>query len=160
VTSQVTVRFWAGARRAAGHAEEPMTAASLAELRDQLASRAELTAIVAASSFLVDGEQAPNDVPLPYGAIVDVLPPFAGGAPDDRTQLTAYVSGYVQGVGFRAWACDVLSKLGLSGSARNLDDGRVEVTARGAHSACEQLLTVLRGPRTPGRVDGVEATYT
>ena len=73
------MRFWAGARRAVGHAEEPMTAATLRQLRELLLSRTELAAIVAASSFLVDGEQASDDAPLPYGAIVDVLPPFAGG---------------------------------------------------------------------------------
>lgn len=76
----MTVRFWAGARRAAGHAEEPFTAASLGELRAGLASRRELAAIVAASSFLVDGEHAADDAPLRAGAVVDVLPPFAGGA--------------------------------------------------------------------------------
>lgn len=76
----MTVRFWAGARRAAGHAEEPMTAASLGQLREQLAVRAELTAIVAASSFLVDGKQAAEDAALAPGAVVDVLPPFAGGS--------------------------------------------------------------------------------
>jgi sulfur-carrier protein len=79
MTSQVTVRFWAGARRAAGTAEEPIVAGSLGELRAQLAARSELTAIVAASSFLVDGEQFPDQAPLVPGAVVDVLPPFAGG---------------------------------------------------------------------------------
>ncbi len=81
--SQVTVRFWAGARRAAGHAEEACTAASLGELRGRLAARTELAAIVAASSFLVNGERAADEAPLPAGAVVDVLPPFAGGAADD-----------------------------------------------------------------------------
>jgi sulfur-carrier protein len=76
---QVTVRFWAGARRAAGHAEESMTASSLGQLRGELGARAELAPIVAASSFLVNGEQFSDDAPLPYGAVVDVLPPFAGG---------------------------------------------------------------------------------
>jgi sulfur-carrier protein len=76
----VTVRFWAGARRAAGHAEESMCADSLREVRDRLAARPELTAIVAAASFLVDGEQAAGDAPLRAAATVDVLPPFAGGA--------------------------------------------------------------------------------
>jgi molybdopterin converting factor small subunit len=79
VGSEVTVRFWAGARRAAGSAEESIAAASLGELRAHLAARTELTAIVAASSFLVDGEQSSDDAPLAPGAVVDVLPPFAGG---------------------------------------------------------------------------------
>lgn len=55
-------------------------AATLAQLRAELAGRAELTAIVAASSFLVDGEHASDESPLSSGAVVDVLPPFAGGS--------------------------------------------------------------------------------
>jgi molybdopterin synthase sulfur carrier subunit len=73
------VRFWAGARRAAGHAEEPTTAATLAALRDELAARPALTAVVAVASFLVDGQRLADDAPLPPTATIDVLPPFAGG---------------------------------------------------------------------------------
>ena len=47
------------------------------------------------------------------------------------------------------------SELGLSGSASNLDDGRVEVVAEGRRAACETLLAALRSPGTPGRVHGV-----
>ncbi len=75
----VTVRFWAGARRAAGRAEETHSADSLTQLRTQLSARAELAPVVAAASFLVDGQQADDDTPLDDGAVVDVLPPFAGG---------------------------------------------------------------------------------
>ena len=45
--------------------------------------------------------------------------------------------------------------LGLSGSATNLADGRVEVVAEGAREACEQLLALLQGGTTPGRVEFV-----
>jgi molybdopterin synthase sulfur carrier subunit len=78
--SQVTVRYWAGARRAAGLASEVVTAATLGELLTQLRARPNLAAVVAASSVLVD-EAAPSreDQPLPAGAVVDILPPFAGG---------------------------------------------------------------------------------
>ena len=41
------------------------------------------------------------------------------------------VSGRVQGVGFRFFAADAARREGLSGSVRNLDDGRVEVAAEG-----------------------------
>ncbi|HEY7048967.1 MAG TPA: MoaD/ThiS family protein [Jatrophihabitantaceae bacterium] len=73
------MRFWAGARRAAGHAEEATQAPTLAALRDELAARPDLAAIVAASSFLVDGLAVADDAPLPPSATIDVLPPFAGG---------------------------------------------------------------------------------
>jgi molybdopterin synthase sulfur carrier subunit len=75
----VTVRFWAGARRAAGHAEETSAAGTLDELRRSLAARPELAAVVTASSFLVDGGAGSPSEPLPDGAVIDVLPPFAGG---------------------------------------------------------------------------------
>jgi sulfur-carrier protein len=73
------VRYWAGARRAAGIAEETVQVATLGELKAQLLERADVGRICAASSYLVDGEQAPPDGPLADGAVVDVLPPFAGG---------------------------------------------------------------------------------
>jgi molybdopterin converting factor small subunit len=75
----VTVRYWAGAARAAGTDSEVLHADSLAEVRDLLSARPELTAVCQVASFLVDGRQAGAAAPLPEGAIVDVLPPFAGG---------------------------------------------------------------------------------
>lgn len=77
--AQVTVRFWAGARRAAGHAEEQLTASDLDDLRAQLTARPELARICAVASFLVDGQQADRHSTLTDGSTVDVLPPFAGG---------------------------------------------------------------------------------
>ena len=75
----MTVRFWAGARRAAGHPEELSSARTLHELRIDLVARPELSTVVAASSFLVDGRTRSPEDTIPDGAVVDVLPPFAGG---------------------------------------------------------------------------------
>jgi sulfur-carrier protein len=75
----VTVRYWAGARRAAGVETETLNAATLAELRTQLLARPELAKVAAVASFLVDGQRAVDDTALHDGAEVDVLPPFAGG---------------------------------------------------------------------------------
>jgi len=44
------------------------------------------------------------------------------------------VRGRVQGVGYRWFAQKAAAGLGLSGYARNLDDGRVEVYAAGAEA--------------------------
>jgi len=44
-----------------------------------LAARPGLADVVAASSFLVDGQAVADDLPLPPAATIDVLPPFAGG---------------------------------------------------------------------------------
>jgi sulfur-carrier protein len=76
---QVTVRFWAGARRAAGAAELPIAAPDVATLRELLAARPALASIMRVASLLVDGQSVEGNVRLADGAVVDVLPPFAGG---------------------------------------------------------------------------------
>ncbi|MDQ1731144.1 MAG: sulfur-carrier protein [Pseudonocardiales bacterium] len=79
MSPQVTVRFWAGARRAAGRDSEQCEARTLAQLLDQLSGRQPLAEIVRASSILVNGVAATAETPLPEGATIDILPPFAGG---------------------------------------------------------------------------------
>lgn len=79
MTTLVTVRYWAGARRAAGRESEQLTADTLTDLLGQLSDRPELGPVLAASAFLVDSVSADPDTALPAGAVVDVLPPFAGG---------------------------------------------------------------------------------
>jgi acylphosphatase len=68
----------------------------------------------------------------------------------DDARLTAWVSGRVQGVGFRWWVRRRAEALGLRGTATNLADGRVEVVAEGGRAACEALLQALRSGDTPG----------
>ncbi|MDO5099044.1 MAG: acylphosphatase [Corynebacterium sp.] len=76
-------------------------------------------------------------------------------------RLTAWVHGYVQGVGFRWWVYGQAKELKLSGSATNLVDGRVCVVAEGSQEDCEQLLHRLEIPdavrtyRRPGSVERV-----
>jgi acylphosphatase len=66
------------------------------------------------------------------------------------------VRGRVQGVGFRYFAQAKAQELGLSGWARNLDDGRVEVYAAGPAERLSDLAAVLhKGPRM-AEVRGVE----
>jgi acylphosphatase len=70
-------------------------------------------------------------------------------------RLTAWADGRVQGVGFRAWVRMKATRLGLTGSATNLDDGRVEVVAEGPEQQVRALLAELTGGDTPGRVTRV-----
>lgn len=59
-----------------------------------------------------------------------------------------FVSGMVQGVGFRYFTQDAAEKLHVSGFVRNLRDGRVEVFAIGTPQQHAELRTILeRGPR-------------
>jgi len=65
------------------------------------------------------------------------------------------VSGRVQGVYFRGSTLAEARRLGLSGWARNLPDGRVEVVAAGTDAALSELAAWLwKGPPA-ARVDGV-----
>ena len=71
-----------------------------------------------------------------------------------------YVSGRVQGVGFRFFAERTAASLGVGGYVKNLFDGRVEVYAVGSAEQMEALRNALRrGPRMAGvdRVDELDA---
>lgn len=66
-----------------------------------------------------------------------------------------YVSGRVQGVGYRFFAARIAASLGISGYVKNLYDGRVEVYAIGTPRQMQMLQAELeRGPRLAD-VDGV-----
>ena len=59
-----------------------------------------------------------------------------------------FVSGMVQGVGYRYFAQDAAENLKISGFVRNLRDGRVEVFAMGTTGQLAQLRALLeKGPR-------------
>jgi molybdopterin converting factor small subunit len=85
--TKVTIRYWAAAKAAAGVPEESVEAATLAEaLAAAVVCRAPddpLRTVLARSSFLVNatpvGRAAKESVALENGAVVEVLPPFAGG---------------------------------------------------------------------------------
>jgi acylphosphatase len=76
---------------------------------------------------------------------------------DTRQAKLFLVSGMVQGVGYRYFAQRVAGELGISGYAKNLSDGRVEVYAIGELEALESFRKSLeRGPRF-AEVSSVEA---
>lgn len=61
--------------------------------------------------------------------------------------IRCFVSGRVQGVSFRASAAHEAQRLGISGYARNLSDGRVEVFVCGDSDALDSFKVWLhRGP--------------
>jgi molybdopterin synthase sulfur carrier subunit len=78
----VTVRYFAGARAASGIDTEIRDADTLDELVGQIvdAHGEKLERVLTACSFLVDGTTTRDRaLVLTPGAVVDVLPPFAGG---------------------------------------------------------------------------------
>lgn len=84
--SGVTVRFWASAKAATGVASEQVDAATLGHVLDDVRARhgASVARVLQVASYLVDEQPVsgadPADVRLRPGQVVDVLPPFAGGA--------------------------------------------------------------------------------
>jgi acylphosphatase len=71
-------------------------------------------------------------------------------------RVVALVAGEVQGVGYRWFVRGLADTAGVSGSARNLGDGRVEVVLEGPDEAVARVLAALDGPRAPGSVRGVD----
>lgn len=67
--------------------------------------------------------------------------------PGDTRSIRGYVSGRVQGVGFRYFVQRVAHAEGLAGQVRNLADGRVEFYLQGPAAAVERALArIRRGP--------------
>jgi acylphosphatase len=67
-----------------------------------------------------------------------------------------YVNGRVQGVGYRYFVWREAEMLGITGFARNLPDGRVEVVAEGAEEALKRFEERLREGPAFATVRGVE----
>jgi len=70
-----------------------------------------------------------------------------------------WVSGGVQGVGYRAFTQRVAREKGLCGGVRNLDDGRVEVDVEGGRPAIESLIESLRMGPPMARVRDVQVQW-
>lgn len=66
------------------------------------------------------------------------------------------ISGRVQGVGFRYFAQRVAREVGVEASPRNLDDGRVEVVARGPIEQLNEFEGRLRQGPPQSDVRGFE----
>lgn len=76
----VTVRYWAGARAAAGVEQESIEADRISALRETLVlEHPALEPVLEVASLLLDGQAIADDAPLEEGSTVEVLPPFAGG---------------------------------------------------------------------------------
>ncbi|HUJ31819.1 MAG TPA: acylphosphatase [Candidatus Acidoferrum sp.] len=75
---------------------------------------------------------------------------------EERVAKRYYVSGIVQGVGFRYFAARLAQRLGVTGFVKNLRDGRVEVYAVAPPAVLKSLrLELRRGPQS----SSVEEVY-
>lgn len=77
---EVTIRYWASARAAAGCDSECFTGDRVGEvLEAAAAAHTGLGAVLAVCTILLDGRPVTASERLSPGTTVEVLPPFAGG---------------------------------------------------------------------------------
>ncbi len=67
----------------------------------------------------------------------------------DVYQCTVYYSGRVQGVGFRYHTLQIAREFEVSGTVRNLSDGRVELVAEGDEAEVRAFLAEVAGRLAP-----------
>jgi acylphosphatase len=67
-----------------------------------------------------------------------------------------FISGRVQGVGYRAWTQSTARKLALTGWVRNLTDGRVEAVVQGHPDAVDQLISDCQSGPPLARVTSLD----
>ena len=78
-------------------------------------------------------------------------------APGPLTRRHVVVRGLVQGVGFRWFAKELAESLGLSGWARNREDGSVELEAEGSSGSLDEFERRLRTGNPAARVSEIVA---
>jgi acylphosphatase len=75
------------------------------------------------------------------------------------TRFRAFVTGRVQGVGYRASAAHEARRLGVLGWVRNRYDGTVEVEAQADEAVLQRLLVYLRQGPPGARVKSVDVEW-
>ena len=70
--------------------------------------------------------------------------------------VRGYVAGRVQGVGFRYFVKRNADRLAVSGYAKNLPDGRVEILLQGEKTAVSSVVESIRSGPSWSRVTGVK----
>jgi len=75
------------------------------------------------------------------------------------TEIHAYISGRVQGVNFRYHIRHKANELKLSGYARNLDDGRVEILAQGSQIDLYNLIDYIGSNPGLSYVTGIDINW-
>ncbi|WP_113929209.1 acylphosphatase [Bacillus sp. P14.5] len=71
-----------------------------------------------------------------------------------KRKVHIIVEGHVQGVGFRHFTKTKADELDITGWAKNLDNGAVEIKAQGQESPIEEFVTFVKNGASPSsRVD-------
>jgi acylphosphatase len=89
------------------------------------------------------------------------LHPAVPGYPPtvNRCRMTIFYSGRVQGVGFRHAARTAAAGFEITGTVRNLPDGRVELAAEGAREELEAFRAEIRGAGLAGFIRDEQVSW-
>jgi acylphosphatase len=79
--------------------------------------------------------------------------------PSEPICAHVFISGKVQGVGYRYATVHQAQHLGLNGWVRNLPDGRVEAIFEGDRVLVEQMINWCHQGPPAARVQDIETTY-
>lgn len=77
----------------------------------------------------------------------------------DRIRAHVWISGQVQGVGYRFSTQDMAKLLKLNGWVRNLRDGRVEAVFEGSRNQVEEMIRWCHQGPPAAIVDEVKVDY-
>lgn len=75
---------------------------------------------------------------------------------EDRTRVHVFVSGEVQGLGFRQAIADKADEQGVTGWVRNLRDGRVEAVLEGPRDEVYRVVGLCRAGPAGAKVKNVQ----
>lgn len=73
--------------------------------------------------------------------------------------MTVLYSGRVQGVGFRYTVKTVATGFEVTGTVRNLPDGRVELMAEGRHTELEEFRAAISGAGLAGFIRDEQVSW-
>ena len=76
-----------------------------------------------------------------------------------RQRMTVYYSGRVQGVGFRYTVKSITPGFEITGTVRNLDDGRVELLAEGEREELDAFRQAIRESGLSGNIQREEEVW-
>jgi acylphosphatase len=74
-------------------------------------------------------------------------------------EMKAVVKGHVQGVYFRATVHQHAKVCNISGYARNLENGDVEICAQGSKEDLEALISKIKNEPGRARIDSISVVF-
>ena len=77
-----------------------------------------------------------------------------------RAHIAIVVHGRVQGVCYRAFTQSTAERLGITGFARNVPRGTVEIQAEGRVGTLEEFITHLKGGPPGAQVQKIDVNWS